>query len=79
MKVYILTVEPYHDNSRILGVFADEARAIESLKASVDPANINCDDRHLVEWDVATNKGLRVWKMEGKQIWENVPRPEEPG
>lgn len=29
MKVWIVTAEPYHDNSTILGVYASEAKAEE--------------------------------------------------
>lgn len=68
MKVYILTQEPYHDNSSILGVFTDEEKAVEALKASVDPTNINCDDSRLTEWDVEENEEGRVWAMHGQQV-----------
>lgn len=68
MTVYILTQEPYHDNSSVLGVFTDLDKALETLKASVDPSNINCDDKALAEWDVTGNKEQRVWWMRGEQV-----------
>lgn len=67
MKVFILTCEPYHDNSQIEGVYLDEYEAIDALKASVDPSNINCPDSWLTEWDTSVNQEGRRWKMTGTQ------------
>lgn len=70
MKVFILTSEPYHDNSAIIGIFTDEQAANAALKASVNPEDINCDDSRLLEWDLETNQKGRQWDMIGKQVWE---------
>ena len=68
MIVYILTEEPYHDNSTILGVFDNEQDGLEALDGSVDPSEINGSDTTLTEWDLDKNEGQRQWCMVGKQI-----------
>ncbi len=68
MLVYILTEEPYHDNSTILGIFRSQKEGLEALNASVNPEEINGEDIRLYEWDLNKNKCLRRWDMVGDQI-----------
>jgi len=68
--VFILTSEPYHDNSRIVGVYADEKTAVAVFKAAPNPANINDDDYVLSEWDSTVSTELRQWTATGTQIRE---------
>ncbi len=75
MLVYVLTEEPYHDNSSILGVFASEKVALDVLQSTPDPTNINEDDYRLTEWDTATNTRGREWGMTGRQVREVGPVP----
>lgn len=75
MKVYILTSEPYHDNSSIQGVYPDETSGLQALRDQWPPttADFNMNDGMLTEWDLETNTEGRIWQMHGKQIREVGP------
>ena len=67
-KVFILTEEPYHNNSSILGVYEDEEIAVDAWRKSVVPGDINGEDTRITEWDLGTNSPGRVWYAQGTQI-----------
>lgn len=69
MRVYILTEEPYHDNSAIIGVFSTEQEGLAALHASINPEEINGEDHSLREWSLHENKCLNQWNLVGEQIW----------
>jgi hypothetical protein len=75
MILYILTSEPYHDNSSIFGVYTDREVALAALQATPDPTNINGDDYRLVEWDTEANAEVQRWEMNGTQVREVSPVP----
>lgn len=68
MVIYILTSEPYHDNSSIIGVFHGREIALTALKNSVDPKDINCNDYSLEEWDMEKNERTNDWAIVGEQV-----------
>lgn len=74
MKVYILTSEPYHDNSQILGVYDDEGQAVAAWKGTPDPTDINGEDVQLTEWNLDTNSQCRVWYAKGEQVSDQTAK-----
>ncbi len=64
MKVYILTEEPYHDNSTILGVYETVEKGLEELNKSPTRArdeDARPDQFRLLEWDIKSGRRGRFW------------------
>jgi hypothetical protein len=58
VKLYVLTEEPYHDNSDVLGVWSNRADAIKALLAvDVDAKGSYGEVWELTEWDDGGAKG----------------------
>ncbi len=73
MKVYVLTEEPYHDNSTVLGVYASLTAAELSRpdakwrgREDNDPRDYNQPPPPVVAWAeyMGDDWGLFVWEFE---------------
>lgn len=69
MIVYVLTDEPFHDNSEFLGVFLDResAHAAAMTAARILPGRIDAD-WVIREWDCEANKLISTWRYSRKSV-----------
>lgn len=66
MKLFILTDEPDHSSSKILGVYRSWDEGMEALRASVKPTQVGRDGgTMLTEWDLEANRKGKQWLMVG--------------
>ena len=65
MKIYIVTNEPYRDNSTIVGVELDRELAISAAQMfASEEKNIAIDDSwYVTEWDVETKTGRVICRF----------------
>lgn len=70
MKVYILTEEPYHDNSTILGVFLEQADGYNAAVAAASEKPDDCIDYDwaLTEWDTEKNAWASEWDFKRHRV-----------
>ena len=65
MRVYILTYEPYHENSEVRGVYTDYDTAMRALTIAPSCADTpqwdDTDTWDLQEWDIELSSKTRHW------------------
>jgi hypothetical protein len=65
MKLYVLTFEPYHENSTVMGLYNEFEKAMEALKHSSDDDKetewCSSDTYELQEWDTETGEQTNSW------------------
>lgn len=67
MMIYVVTEEPYHENSTVVGVFThfDEAEQFIKSRPTSPPVNSSEEPEvwELTEWDVTHQGQKRKWSL----------------
>lgn len=75
MKIYILTAEPYHDNSEVRAVYLNPEDGIAELRKCIKWVRFEANTYQLQEWDMDAQKAERLWEISVRQhqmVWKNL-------